>query len=236
MALMKTAAALAICFHASSVTATDLGAPIVGCSKLDCPLLSKTTSADCRVADRSFSGVGLANFESSLAPDDFTWTKGVEIYENVNPNTEFSRVYEANFYLGSPQGFDLVADATSSGFGACALFFTRVSNRVSFPGKGVEKAVGTCEMALSADCVSAILEQASIAAAAARSDSPSVEEKCETLLSDFRENLASQCSPFATADMWQGVEGRGMFPLKEPPCHRSFRFASQQQQANKESV
>lgn len=209
MAAFKIAVTLSL-LRVASVLAIDLGAPIVGCSEVDCPTSINTTSAECRVVDRTTTLIGLANFDSSVADDDFTWTQGIQVYDDVDSKADFDRVYEKNFYLGTPKGFDLVKDAASSNYDACALFFTKVTNLVTFNGENNDTSVGTCNDALNSDCVNALLKQATDVAGSASSAS-STSELCKALLSDFTNNLASQCPRFATGDKWQGLEVKGMF-------------------------
>lgn len=204
MAIVKAAAAAAALFLFTSgpVVAVDLPAPIVGCSEVDCPAEGgNVTSGNCQVVDRTFTAIGIANLETSVN-DDFTWTQGIQAYDNVDPEADSDRVFEKNFYLGTPQGLDLVENATSSGYGACALFFTRVSDDVRFEGDNQELAVGTCPDALNSECVDALLKQATDAIASERSMS----ESCQKLLTEFNDNLASQCSRFATDAKWQGLK------------------------------
>lgn len=208
---MSIEAVLALVLFTSSAISTNLGAPLVGCSEVDCPTATNSTSADCRVVDRSFSAIGLASFNVSLDNDEnhtFTWTEGLEAYDDVNPSVGYDRVYEKNFYLGSPQGFDLPSSGSSPGeFRACALFFTQTTDMVSFEGDNIETSVGTCTDAFNANCVNAVVAQArDLVASLGRSSSADV---CERLLSEFKDNLASQCSQFTTGDSWQGLEVRG---------------------------
>lgn len=107
--------------------------------------------------------------------------------------------------IGSPQGFDLLKNASASGYGACALFFTNVTNSVKFDGGNIETAVGTCNDALSSDCVNALLKQATDVAS-----NSSTPDMCETLLSEFTTNRVPQCSSFATGDRWQDLKVQGM--------------------------
>ncbi len=198
MALKTILKTLTILLHVPNIRAVDLGAPIVGCSEVDCPTAATTTSASCRVADNTLTAIGLANFQTSFAKDPFTWTLGVENYDNTISN----RIYERNFYLGSPQGVNL----NTTNAGACALFFTRVTDQVKFDGNNSATLVGTCNDALNADCVNALLAQATEAASSFGTFSDA--EACERLQSDFTSRLVSQCTQFATGNNWQGVEVR----------------------------
>lgn len=96
MAIIQLAVLLSL--HALSIRAIDLGAPIVGCSEVDCPTDGSSTSAACRVVDRTLSLIGLADLNTSVA--DFTWTEGIQVYDNVNLKVGGDRVYGKSFYLG----------------------------------------------------------------------------------------------------------------------------------------
>ncbi|OCL05721.1 hypothetical protein AOQ84DRAFT_390683 [Glonium stellatum] len=184
--------------------AIDLGAPIVGCAEVDCPTTASTneTSADCRVADHTFTAIGLSNFQppTNISSDDFTWTEGIETYDNLDPSIDFDRIFERNFYLGTPPAF---AQSNSSRYGFCALFFTQVTNDVKFDSSPIETAVGTCDEAMTQNCVNSLLEQA-VSAAASFANQNS-DEACGNLLSNFQNNLSSACPQFATGDNWQGL-------------------------------
>lgn len=215
MAIIKFVSAWTFIVYASSALAIDLGEPIVGCTAVDCPSTGNTTAADCRVADRSSTVIGLANFRPSLVTDDFTWSEGISTYDNVDPKVDFDRVYEKNFYLGLPQGFDLTTNATKASYGACALFFTTVANGVKFNGDDQATTVGTCNDALTTDCVNALLKQATDASDSFNSSSTA--NACKSLQSAFADNLVPECGKVATSDKWQGLEVRGV--LKSTMAH-----------------
>jgi hypothetical protein len=162
------------------------------------------------VADRSFTAIGLASYKppTSISTDDFTWTEGVETFDNLDPNVDYDRTFERNFYLGTPPAFNQSGNGTSSRYGSCALFFARVTDSVKFDSDNIETAVGTCNEALTTDCTNALLNQAK--AAAGSFGDLSSDDACERLRSDFEDNLASQCPQFATGDKWQGLEVKGM--------------------------
>jgi hypothetical protein len=211
MFIANVAAALSI-LSFLPVLAVELSAPIVGCSDVDCPTASGVTSAECRVADRTFSLIGVAKFDTSIANDDFTWTQGIQAYDKIidpkvnDQKGDESRTYERNFYLGSPQGFNLVENARSAGYGACALFFTKIAPEVKFEGDQRELAVGTCEDALGSECVNAWVKQGADAMRFNRTTT----RPCETLLSEIRDNVVSQCPYAADDEFLQGLKVIGM--------------------------
>lgn len=212
--MFSTTTFITLALSAAVVVAIDSGPALLSCAEVDCPTGGgNVTSANCQVADRNLSAIGLATFEVSLTTNNsvtFTWTQGLETYDDVNPDVDLDRIYEKNFYLGSPQGVDLRANATNSpGLGACALFFTTVTDQVAFDGEDRRVSTGTCTDALDAGCVDAILAQARDVTASL--DRQSSADACERLLSAFREGVASQCAQFAGSDGWEGLEVRGMY-------------------------
>lgn len=194
------------------ILAIDLGAPIVGCSEVDCPTSFNTTVVECKVADRTLSVIGLANFKTPVAADDFTWTEGIQIYENIGPRVYNDRIYEKNFYLGTPRGFDLIENATASNYEVCALFFTELFRSVTFDGGQNATSIGTCSDALSSACVDALLKQATDVARSY----PFQSGLCSKLLWEFNHHRVPQCSNISTARKWAGLMMQGW----SIPAHR----------------
>ena len=211
MAVTKALTTLALLLHASSILAVDFGVPIAGCAEVDCPTSGNSTSADCKVADRNIVAIGLANLDVPLG-NDFTWTQGVEVYENLTSDGPSNRAFEKNFYFGSPQGFNLTANATSSGYGACALFFTQVSDKVAFDGDNIVQSTGTCNDALNQNCVNALTSLATDAASLKNStiNNPSTQDICQSVQENLVNNMPSECVTFSTGDKWQGLKVQGM--------------------------
>lgn len=206
MGIRNAAAALALAVQLSAVIAVEPpGAPIVGCSAVGCPTgPGSSTSANCVVAGRNSSLIGLANFKTSIVGgDNLTWTETIE-YESTNSTPQFS--FQRSFYLGAPQGFNLTANATSSNFGACAVFFTNISAEAKFPGDKIGISVGTCDDAITADCANALIKQAQLAVGPTSNSS-----SCESLKAEITKELPQSCSKFATGDgAWNGIEVKGI--------------------------
>ena len=103
--------------------------PLLSCEDVSCPVKDGTTLADCRVANQSFTAVGLTSIEVSGeifdAEDDveLTWTVGLDSYEHVDGDGENDsrRNLERVYYLGTPPGVDLAKQDESSGVGGCAV-------------------------------------------------------------------------------------------------------------------
>ncbi len=207
MLIINAAAGLALLIHTSSVVAVDLGSPLVGCSAVQCPSDKNSTSADCRIANHVKSDfIGLANFKPSISNNDFTWTETLQTYSNITQeNKDHDSVYERSFYLGSPQGFDLAENAKSSGFGACAVFFIGAFDQAKFNGESVTTSTGTCDDALTGDCVNALLTRAKNTVGSVGNSSA-----CEALHTQFGSGPPSECSRQASpGNMW-GIAVQGI--------------------------
>jgi hypothetical protein len=181
------------------VTGMYLEAPVVGCSQVGCP-----ANAKCRVVDREFVLIGLANIETSFS-DDFTWTQGVEFETEGGP----TRTYEKHFYLGSPPEFGLSTAHRDKRIGGCAIFFPNTSSLVKFDGVDIDRSTGRCVDAMDAPCVDALLKQADDFGRESGGSFSSTTEACDRLGAEFRANLAPQCSQFATGAKWEGLVVRG---------------------------
>ena len=110
------------------------------CSDIDCPSL-------CTVVDKSFSDIGVISIPTtSELLSGLTWTEGVNW-------SQYQKLWTFNksFYFGTPP------DKNLTDVGACAVFFTELIEDVTF---GKDKAKGTCQDALTAECVDALNKRA----------------------------------------------------------------------------
>ncbi|KAK4162935.1 hypothetical protein QBC43DRAFT_214040 [Cladorrhinum sp. PSN259] len=110
---------------------------------------------------------------------------------------------DQNFYLGHPVDFNL------GNTSACAVFFSRVSERVRF-GDGTQTpqlTKGTCQQALGESCVSALVKRAN---EVDLNGVTGTEAICEKLQSEFADNLDSECASFATSNQWAGITARAL--------------------------
>lgn len=224
MGIRNAGAILALAIQLSAViAASPPGAPIVGCSAVGCPAgPGNSTSANCVVAGRKSNLIGLANFKPSIAGgDNLTWTETVG-YGNTSTSPEF---LERTFYLGAPQGFNLTANAASSNFGACAVFFTNLSAEAKFPGENTGTSFGTCSDAITTECVNALIEQSQLAVGPA-SDSYS----CGSLKDQISKNVPPSCSRFATGkEGWDDIEVKGIPCANLPFSFRAVAVSLLQQ-------
>ncbi|KAK4101896.1 hypothetical protein N658DRAFT_485766 [Parathielavia hyrcaniae] len=169
------------------------------------PLSARSTSATCMVNNRTFTAVGIANLESpNDALNGLSWVIGAGA-EDVNSTDSEApeRRFEQSFYLGSPRGFEF------EGTGACALFFTQVSDEVHFNGDADPRvSKGTCSDAMTDDCISALVDRAK----KVDLDGLSGAAACERLQQDFADNFDSACAAFAPASSssWSGITAKAL--------------------------
>lgn len=193
--------------------AQDLNETIVGCADVQCPTKSGSMSAECKLVDKTFTAVGLANIpvsEDSLK--GLSWVEGVA----VTDSSDGRRSFDKSFYLGAPPQLNL------AGTGACALFFSQVSDRVYFGTEDDDQSTtqGTCKDAMSEECVSALITRAE----ALDLEGLSSKEACATLEKVFQDNLDSECASAATGSKWAGLRPscKSFLPL----CGDSFRLSN----------
>ena len=185
---------------ASAVLATvsHVGADILSCADVECPIIPGGTSATCTVADDTFNAVGVVGLDTAVdGLQGISWTKAVGADDDGS-----ERTFRQSYYLGTPQDFDF------GGSTACALFFTKVSDRVRFGEDDTRNSEGTCRDAMTDSCIDALLERAKnvdlegLAGTAA----------CEKLQQDFSDNLDGACTAFAQASSWAGITGKSKSP------------------------
>ncbi|KPM38674.1 hypothetical protein AK830_g7876 [Neonectria ditissima] len=187
--------AVAQALMAPSSFAQSLDATIVGCAEADCPTAGRSTSSECQLVDKNLSMIGLARVPvESDTLEGLSWVEGVAIADSNDGN----RAFDKSFYLGTPPSLSL------NDTGACALFFTHVSTRVKFEDDDTDVSVsqGTCEDAMSKECVSALTSRAEDLDV----DGLSSKEACKKLQEEFEDNLDSECSSFADGSKWVGLE------------------------------
>jgi hypothetical protein len=166
---------------------------IVGCATLPCPTANdNTTSANCFVVDKTFTTIGIAQISvTSNALKGLSWTEGVAVIDSKR-----NRIFDTSFYLGVPP------DTNLTGTGACALFLNKVSSRVIFEKADTEEqAQGTCQEAMSPDCVNALIKRATDLDVSGLGSA----DVCKKLQTAFDENLDSVCSSFADGSKWLGL-------------------------------
>ncbi|KAK4156603.1 hypothetical protein C8A00DRAFT_30571 [Chaetomidium leptoderma] len=140
--------------------------------------------------------LGVANIDSAVEGlKGLSWTKGVGVHDGKE-----ERHFDQSFYLGTPENFGF------NDTGACALFFTQVSDRVRFGDGDARGTQGTCRDAMTDSCISALVDRAK------KVDLKGLSGKaaCDKLQKDFSENLDSACDAFAQASKWAGIEAKAL--------------------------
>ena len=182
-------------FFSQNAIAQDLNQTIVGCADVECPTMSGSTSAECKLSNKTFTAVGLARIPVEAdSLQGLSWVEGVAVTDSGGKN----RTFDKSFYLGTPP------QLTLNGTGACALFFSQVSERVLFGKEDEDQSAtqGTCDQAMSEKCVSAIISRAEALAL----DGLSSTEACTKLEKEFQDNLDSECASSAPGNKWVGLK------------------------------
>lgn len=123
-------------------------AQLVGCEAVDCP------ADGCVIGDTTNLDLGIANFTSSLSPDQsLSWTVGLA---DIPHHNAVNDTWLKSYYLGTPPSLNL---DEKSGISGCAIFFEN-SGTFQFNTSAPETSVGTCQDALTATCVDDLIAQA----------------------------------------------------------------------------
>ncbi|KFA65043.1 hypothetical protein S40285_10328 [Stachybotrys chlorohalonatus IBT 40285] len=180
---------------------------IVGCLEVDCPVLEDSVFTDCMVVDFDLALMGLARipFPSNSSLSGLSWVEGVgaEMVDVDGAEGQMQRS-ETRFWLGTPPDLDL------DDVGACALFFTQLTDAVTFDNQ-IQVSVdrGDCDEALSENCVSALNERA----LALDFHNLTIDDACQLLQSEFEDNLDEACHAFTSGPVWNNLVVR---PLSGP--------------------
>ena len=192
--LPLTALLAALAGQASSQALRD---SIVGCADVACPDRPHDIYPNCTLVDTSFNDIGLARIPGPLGSSrGLSWVQA-----NAMDTSVFGRAnVTKRFYFGQPPDLDL------SNTGACALFFTEVSDRVKFNNSDVRLSQGTCDQAMPPACVGAITRRADNFDFAGLSG----QDACSKLQSEFEQNLDNECAGIALGSQWSGLVSKGM--------------------------
>lgn len=131
---------------------------IMGCSEVDCPILSKNLGYNCTLVDESFYDIGLVRIpingdhEAKEALSGLSWVQGNSIKDYGYDNRPTERSLKKIYYLGTPYGLDL-GDAR-----ACAAFFYEPPALLSWNNSDTDDL--TCDRPMHTDCVESLLERA----------------------------------------------------------------------------
>ncbi|KAI8671685.1 hypothetical protein NCS57_00644300 [Fusarium keratoplasticum] len=198
---MLKALCLAGLLYRSTTAQEDLPQTIVGCDYLDCPFGDGTPRyqwANCTLADKDYTAVGFSRIPLS---SNFSWP-GLSWLYGAEQNNSASPAFEKNFYLGAPPETNF-SDVT-----ACAIFFRNVSSAVGFQGSS-RTSQGTCEDAMSKDCVAALNKQA----AAVEVEGLSAKDACDKVKDELLETIDPDCYSWARGRDWNNITS---VPLSGP--------------------
>jgi hypothetical protein len=92
--------------------------------------------------------------------------------------------------------------------GACAVFFSKFNNAVKFKGNDSTPEVnqGTCQDAISSDCINALTKRATDLDVNGLGSS----DACAKLEKSFNENFDDACKGYSSKDGgWEGISVKG---------------------------
>ncbi|KAL2693659.1 hypothetical protein Neosp_000220 [[Neocosmospora] mangrovei] len=192
---------LANLLYGTTAAQEELPQTIVGCDYLDCPFGDGTPRyqwANCTLADKDYTAVGFSRIplSSNSSWPGLSWLYGAEQDSSASPT------FEKNFYLGAPPETNF-SDVT-----ACAIFFRNVSSGVGFRGSS-STSQGTCEDAMSKDCVAALNRQA----AAVDVEGLSAKDACDKVKDELLETMDPDCYLWARDRDWNNITA---VPLSGP--------------------
>lgn len=171
---------------------------ILSCAEVQCPTLPNQSTNDCNITSKSYSNIGISRIPGApVSLTGLTWVEAVTLDDTKPP-----RRFVKDFYLAS----DPRADINTTG--ACALFFTNVSNTVDFSDdpRGILNSQGTCAQAMSEQCVGKMLQRAR----GVDLQGLSSKDACAQVQSLFEGKMDPECSTFSVGTTWSGVEAKGM--------------------------
>lgn len=193
----------------SLLSVTSAADILVSCDKVPCPR-NEYNGDHCIVGNTTSTSIGVASFAvpSSISSSPFTWAIGIQRVDTpeVKSDTTYSSSLERNYFLGTPQGTDLSKSAPN---GACAIFFEGMSEFAQFSGSNSEISIGTCADAITADCVTALLQLAQSEATKLGGS----KDKCEALRTALGSAPPEACSPFSLNESWGVVAARDLTKL-----------------------
>ncbi|OQU98960.1 hypothetical protein CLAIMM_04669 [Cladophialophora immunda] len=199
--LYNPAFALSVCLIALHLSGNVVNAQLIGCNAINCPKSQNSPfQFDCPVDGAVNTLVGIANVTSTITPQPLTWTVGIS--STSDPTNDTESIYFRNFYLGSPPGLDLEKLSNTTG---CALFFDGITSQLKFPGY-IETSIGTCSDALSAGCVTDLLNQATSTLATLDSASGDV---CDVLASELVNKAPPSCG-VAQSGSWATINAKAI--------------------------
>ncbi|KAF2834765.1 hypothetical protein M501DRAFT_1020553 [Patellaria atrata CBS 101060] len=152
------------------------------------------------IGNATLREVGIASFITSLSDKPFTWTVGIQ---SLPESDNSSAVIDRSYLLGTPNSVNL----DESGVHGCALFFEGIAPRLKFPGSRFESSVGTCDDALTPDCVNDLIAQARTDARNLTTNQDEESVICDSLQRTLHHAATDSCVPGQSLD-WGTVIAR----------------------------
>ena len=160
--------------------------------------------ANCTLVEKYYTGIGLARipFNTSSPLYGLSWVEGVNVTNQSLGRKDDDRFFEKNFYLGTPSNLDL------SDLDSCAIFFPNTTAR--FPGD-LEESVGTCENAMSSECVKALNTRAR----EVDISNLNPDEACSKVRKELEGNFDSVCADFTRNSTWLNTTAKGKLHIRD---------------------
>ncbi len=188
-----------------TVTTTSV-AQLLGCDDVSCPIDANNGDiASCQLGNVTATQLGIAQVNTSLSPEPFTWTLGASLNSNVNSG-KVTRIWGKGFYLSQPSALNL---QSSVGVRACGIFLHGASSSLKFHEGSLSSQIGSdngdCGDALTSECVSELEAQALEVAQSVESFDGSV--TCGVVAEQISANVPSSCRQIP--DLWTNISSHG---------------------------
>ena len=200
MQLINSVVTVPILLYIQSVKGQTLPSVIASCADVDCPDSDNGGGSKCTIADKTFSAIGLSSIPTTSEQlSGLTWTQGVRTNDTWVKGTDGKdqgqRTFEKAFYLGTPPSKNL------TDVSACAVFFNELKDDVDFPvsRNGISK--GTCQEALTTECVDALTKRALGVDLSGLSNV----DACKKLQTAFTDNMDAACTSKTQTGKWREV-------------------------------
>lgn len=215
--ILQTALALSL----SSITAAQWldDKPLGSCADIGCPPASNniTTAAECKVANQTYTNLGVATFPSSIAANassqNLTWTMAFHDYTNYDPDEKLERTIEKAFFLGTPENVSL---ATATEFHGCAVLL-EAYDTVWRDNKPWDEF--SCENLIGSECHDELLDQIRAFAREQAGNSTagnSTSESCVRLSEHLSSTRGDSSDREFKCDEWTKVKVIRMYLFQTP--------------------
>ena len=200
MQLITSVVPVAILLYTQTAKGQTLPSFIASCADVDCPDSDVGGGSKCTIVDKTFDSIGLASIPTtSQKLSGLTWTQGVNTKDTwtkgADGKDQGQRAIEKAFYLGTPP------DKNLTDVGACAVFFNELKDDVDFSTvqNGISK--GTCQDALTTECVDALTKRALEVDLSGLANG----DACKKLQTAFTDNMDVACISKTQTGKWREV-------------------------------